>query len=753
MSGAGRIKSAGHIISMRISALIAAFTVLFALHAQRASGQNAISGKVVSGQTGDPIEDVAVILGSKTLAKTDPGGRFTFSVGSESQVRLAFRRIGYIEKSITASPGDPPIEVTLEESLPSSEVINVNESLQDSEDMLGSFYINSGSNSIDELISNLSGMNVVRRGNFGGEPVIRGMNSDRMRITLNGMKIQAACTDKMDPVTSYAEIGNLKSISVTKGSSESDHCSNSCTGIDMSLKEAETKSKFTLSGNLDAGYLSVSEGQKYEGRLNLGSPRFGTSFNAAYRSGNDYTSGSGEKIEHSGFNKVNASNTSIYKFDNSHSLTLDLLYDYAWDIGYPALTMDVKNAEAIVTGLHYEGDDLSPLLDALQARVYFNKVTHVMDDSQRNNRIKMDMPGWTETFGGFVTSRLNILSDMYDLKLDASVSDARAEMTMYAPGSQPMYMETWPDVRKQEYTLTAANGRALSEALTLNLRISGGVVDSKVRSSFGMAELKIFYPDFSGTDNRFTGAGSADLRKQFGKFFNAGITYALSVRPLTVSEQFAFYIFNRIDSYDYVGNPYLKNETSNQIEFSLNFLNDRFNVTTSFFGYFFSNYIVGKVEPSYSPMSEFAEGVKVYGNIPSASILGFEQSAEAKAGNNLTFVNSIQFTYGTDNEGEFLPQMPPLSGTFSARYEKDEILVQGETVWAAAQRNVNEAYGEGTSPSFAVFNLRTSYRFFDVMTLDAGIENILDAEYYEHLDWQKIPRPGRNFYAALKYDF
>jgi iron complex outermembrane receptor protein len=39
------------------------------------------------------------------------------------------------------------------------------------------------------------------------------------------------------------------------------------------------------------------------------------------------------------------------------------------------------------------------------------------------------------------------------------------------------------------------------------------------------------------------------------------------------------------------------------------------------------------------------------------------------------------------------------------------------------------------------------------MEIQAGVENILDKQYHEHLDWGNINRPGRNVYAQIKIFF
>ena len=730
------------------------FSVL--LISQSGFSQKKIEGIIFSSQDGEALEDVKVYADgntSKYVCISRKDGTFEFDYFEPQDPLLTFRRIGFLSKSLVWKDGQLPFKVIMEENLPSSEEILVNGTLKEGNDMLSSFYITSNLNSIDELISKTSGMTVVKRGNFASEPVIRGMNSDRINITINGMRIQSACTDKMDPITSYAETDNLKSISISKSSFDAEHCGNMQSGIDLKLKDAETLNRTELSGSFSAGYLSVSNGNNIEGSFDLNTPAFGSAVNFAYRSSGDYKTGSGDVVSYSGFNKINFSNSNIFDIGNNSSIKADILYDYAWDIGYPALTMDVKEAEALITGLEFESFDVSNFIRDLSAKIYYNKVTHIMDDSQRNNRIKMDMPGWTQTLGTYLISTIDAGFAKINAKADFTVVNAKAEMTMYAPGSIPMYMLTWPDVDKTDGTLSLGTTKQLNSQLTYSLNGWGGFVNTSIDNEIGMGELMIFYPDFTGKDSRFVGGLSGGIRYFPSDNLSAGINYSFNKRSLTISEQYAFYIFNRLDSYDYVGDPFLKNETVNQFELNVLANTGKLKLETSAFGYFFADYILGQINDSYSPMTEGARGVKVYQNVPSAKLLGFEQTADYQFNNEFRAINNIQYTYGVDNQGEYLPQIPPLMGSLSVRFSKQDYLLQAETVWAAAQRNVNESYGESQSPSFIVFNFRGSLKLFESLSVDAGVENIFDTLYYEHLDWQQIPRPGRNIYISLKTGF
>ena len=63
--------------------------------------------------------------------------------------------------------------------------------------------------SIDEHLGELGNVNLIRRGSYAWEPVVNNMQTERLSTTIDGMKIFYACTDKMDPVTSYVESGNM----------------------------------------------------------------------------------------------------------------------------------------------------------------------------------------------------------------------------------------------------------------------------------------------------------------------------------------------------------------------------------------------------------------------------------------------------------------------------------------------------------------------------------------------------------------
>ena len=69
--------------------------------------------------------------------------------------------------------------------------------------------------STDQLLESIPGVNMIRRGNYAWEPTIRGLNAGQINVTISGMAVFGACTDRMDPASSDIEPNNLQSIAVS----------------------------------------------------------------------------------------------------------------------------------------------------------------------------------------------------------------------------------------------------------------------------------------------------------------------------------------------------------------------------------------------------------------------------------------------------------------------------------------------------------------------------------------------------------
>ena len=207
---------------------------------------------------------------------------------------------------------------------------------------------------IDEHLQELSHVELVRRGSYAWEPMVNNMQTERLSTTIDGMKIFYACTDKMDPVTSYVESGNLQSISLNSGLNGNPQATGNIGGaLDLKLRKAGFNSNaFHLANQV--GYETNGHVQVYGANTAYSSQRFYVNGGAFYRHADNYKAGGSKKVEFSKFQKVNAFVNSGFHLAKGDVAEATFIYDRASDVGYPALNMDVAKAEAFITSLAYK---------------------------------------------------------------------------------------------------------------------------------------------------------------------------------------------------------------------------------------------------------------------------------------------------------------------------------------------------------------------------------------------------------------
>jgi iron complex outermembrane recepter protein len=417
--------------------------------------------------------------------------------------------------------------------------------------------------SIDEYLQKSMKIGMVKRGAYAWEPIINSMPTERTLITIDGMRIFGACTDKMDPVTSYIEVSNLSEAAISSG--QEGACYGSTIGGAVDLKR--NRSKFDSNKwnfNLNSG-LESNNYQKIAGvSVTYADSLFYFDTDVMSRNADNYRAGNNNEILHSQFKKINFSETTGIKLAQNHLVEGSIIYDKATNIGYPALPMDVSLAEALITSLKWQYLPKGSVAKDWETKIYFNTITHRMDDTQRQNvPVHMDMPGWSTTYGYYSKAKVVIANHHFLVNLSAFCNQSKAEMTMYPENQDEptMFMYTWPDIR------TFYNGIFIEDNYTLNCHsglrtsVSIGLHSNKIANQVGLESLQIFYPAIDSQKNRILKSISANYH--YGKgLFNYGFGIGYGERAPSVSEGYGFYLYNSFDNYDQIGNPNLKNEKS-----------------------------------------------------------------------------------------------------------------------------------------------------------------------------------------------
>lgn len=634
-------------------------------------------------------------------------------------------------------------------------------------------YQSSGFSSIDKINSRLSGVSVISRGAYAMEPVLQSFTSGQINVTIDEMKMFGACTDKMDPITSYVEPVNLKSLVISHGSNGSAYGSTIGGSYDMKLESAEVGIKDKWGAYAGAGFESVSKGIMNQAKIQFSGTRLAWRMSGVFKDYQDYTDGKGSRVPFTQFKKVNLHNSLVYELSPDRNLKFDYLIDDAFHVGYHALPMDVARAKARIYALEYIALRSFGGLKNFRIKLYVNTVYHLMDDSMRdslyfveNSRIggidsvymKMDMPGWSGTYGLYTKGSI-YLSDkhMLSFKLESYYNKSKAEMTMHMenlanPGEPPMFAETWPENYRQVTGLFLKESYFLRPQINFEFNIRIDYSTSEVISRNGWQQFAVLGKDvdkpYHKISKSFNFNTTVRTRTKIG--FQTGFGYGERLPAL--SEQFGFYLFNAYDGYDYIGNPDLKQEKSINSWLIVKYEKKDLKFQWQNYGYHIRDYILGIYNPGQSTLSMYASGVKQYSNVAVASIFSTGFQGQWYPVEVLEFYVMSKYTCGQIRNNEPLPLIPPLKNVFSVSYQKVKYYVQAEAELSSAQVRINNNYGELPSKAFSVFNLRSGYNF-DFTRLNArmsiGIDNLFNKIYSEHLDWGNYYRPGRNYYFQV----
>ena len=612
--------------------------------------------------------------------------------------------------------------------------------------------------SIEEHLAELSHVDLVRRGSYALEPVVNNMATERVSTTIDGMKIFYACTDKMDPVTSYVESSNLQSILLNSGLNGNPQSTGNIGGsLDLKLRRSGFEGNaFQLGAN--AGYESNGHLQVYgaDGAVSL--KRFYTNAGVFYRHANNYMEGGGEEVQFSQFQKVNVyDNFGIRLTDEGRDVVEGtFIYDRASNVGYPALNMDVLKAEAFITALSYRHQFKEGFLHSWETKGYYNHITHIMDDTKRPDvEIHMDMPGKSWTSGLY--SLLTGSKGRHDVQANYDLYYNRlfADMTMYPGGAAPMYMVTWPDVGTLN-TGVALNDRiSLTDQQSLTLIAKWAVQWQKLNNEEGYHALRVFFPGMKDSYHQVIGRIAATYQLSFA---NSKLSFGAGwgSRAPTVTEAYGYYLNNTFDQYDYIGNPRLKNESAIELNGNFNFsILPSFNFTLDANAFFFSNYIIGQFENRLSPMTVDAEGVKVYGNLSHATIVNTAFTADWKLSSWLTWNTRLSYAIGRDDQSDPLPLISPFAYTSSLIFAYKHFQGKAEVRGNTKQVNAGKKYGETATAAWAIGNISGQYTLLfqkHTLTFRAGVENLLDKRYSTYSDWCNIPQKGRNVYVNLSWN-
>ncbi|MGX9720900.1 TonB-dependent copper receptor [Stenotrophomonas acidaminiphila] len=615
-----------------------------------------------------------------------------------------------------------------------------------------------------DYLKTVPGFSAIRNGGTNGDPVLRGLSGSRLNILSNDGSLIGACPSRMDNPLSYIAPETYDRLTVIKGPQSVRWGAGASAGT---VRFERDMPRFDAPGmELQASALGGS-GNRNDQMLDasFGSRPGYVRVNGNRSESGDYRDGNGEVVP-SRWRKWNADAAIGWTPDADTVLELnagtgDALARYA------GRGMDGAAFKRSSYGLRFERGNLPGAWDRLQANLYYNDADHLMDNytlRTPNPHGSMPMPMASNverrTTGGRIASEWRWQDVAIVAGIDAQDSRHRKRNGM---GRGTWKQTPWTrdaELRNQGAFAELTFGEGRPRRWVSGLRMDRAQARD-LRQTTGMMAM----PNPTAGQSREETLGSGFLRyeRDHGQAWTWYAGLGHSERMPDYWELFSADAGPAGSANAFAG---VKPEKTTQLDLGLQFRGRALDAWVSAYAGQIQDYILF----AYRSGGMMGSSTRA-GNVD-ARIAGAEAGLEWRPAQGWKLGSTLAYAWGENrDERRPLPQIPPLEGRFSASWEHARwstgalLRVVGRQNRVAQDEGNVVARDLGPSAGFATLSLNAAYRVSDGLRASAGVDNLFDRAYAEHLnlagsadfgfpaDPVRINEPGRTFWLKLDYRY
>ncbi len=618
-----------------------------------------------------------------------------------------------------------------------------------------------------DLLKNIPGFSVVRKGGSDGDPVLRGMAASRLGIVLDGEQILGGCGMRMDPPTAYVFPESYDQVTIIKGPQSVKNGPGTSAGVVRFERKDPVFEEADISGDASLLYASADRNDQMA-HLLAGNQTGYLKLNGTRADANNYTDGNGNEV-HSAYTRWSTDATLGLTPTAATRLEVSLGTSDG-EARYADRSMDgaqFKRNNAGVRWVQQLNGSSDSLISAqqLEARFYRNRIDHVMDNYSLRNNTGMTMvsnPDRDSKGAALVLSNdLNLAqlpAGELEVGLDWQANNHRNRTAMGMMGMAPAYknLSRVDDMRFTSTGLYAELDQPLANfnSLHLGLRLNkdyardlrSGVETAGNSDQQTLKSMFVRYEqNMRGTHRWYLGLGHSERAADY---------WERTKKPAATSMMMS----GSASTFE------LSPEATTQIDMGMIHTSGYAKGSLSVFYAHHNNYILVEQLPDVSGFASNARNV-------TARSWGAEADATINLGEQWKTNASLAWVRGhnlTDHQP--LGQMPPLEAKLGLTWQTDSW--EAGALWrgVAAQNRVAEGTGTvvgqdiGRSPAFQVTSLHLAYKVSSDLRISSGIDNLFDKAYAEHISRSgaaiagyendtRVNEPGRTFWLKGQYSF
>jgi len=660
-----------------------------------------------------------------------------------------------------------------------------------------------GDNAVDTtaLLRGAPGANYVNNGPLSGQVQYRGMFGDRVGVRIDGVPIVPGGPNWMDAPLHYAPRQQLESLNIYRGIAPVSAGAETIGGAVV----AETRQSrftgqpdFSSRGRVSGGFQangSVTTLGGYTEAANR-SHRFHALAN--YIDGDDRDFDSANDLEIAG--------TRTEKVDfgigygvriGKHQFSADYRRHETDDTGNPSLPADIRFIDTDIVKAAYEGNFNEV---EVSAQFHYQGVDHVMTNFDLRpapdfftppagapmpvqvafgglDRRLLDVT--SDTFGAEASARLPLAGGRLELGFDVLTNEHSTDVS--DPDS-PFFVQPFNEVERDRYSGFAEWSGSLRPALELltGVRVSRVDTDAATVIAPPLPPAQILKDRFNAADrsqNDTLFDWAVQLEQPFNDMVSARLGGARKTRAPSYIERYAWIPIEATagfaDGNNHVGQLGLDPEVAHEINLGFDIRTEQFRLSPQVFYRDIDDYIQGipatdpaiimvsTVNGDPTPLQYSNVGAEFYG---ADADFGYVFDQTWRLDGTVSYVRAKR----TDIDDDIF-RVAPLNGDLSLTYSANRWRVLARSVWAADQSRVSSTNGEPESDGYVILNLTAEADLTSNLVLRAGIGNVFDNRYRDHLAGfnriissdvpgepappatkaNRIPGLGRNLYVRM----
>ncbi|MDM2934834.1 TonB-dependent copper receptor [Citrobacter sp. Cu233] len=622
-----------------------------------------------------------------------------------------------------------------------------------------------------DYLKTIPGFSQIRNGGTNGDPVFRGMFGSRLRILTDNGEMLGACPARMDAPSSYISPESFDVLTLIKGPQTVLWGSGNSAGT---IRFDREQPRFEKAGGQGTASLLAASNNRWDENadVSLGGEEGYLRLIGNKSRSDDYKDGNGDRVP-SRWDKWNGDMAIGWTPDKDTLLELTAGKGDG-EASYAGRGMDGSQFKRESLGMRFEKSGIGEVFDKFEANVYYNYADHTMDN------YSLRSPG-SSMSGGMSGDEMG---DAMGSSMDSAM-DSDSSMNM----SMPMAMEV--DRR-------TVGGRMMGTFLFSDFELRSGAdtqlsthrnkIDDRWNKDARFHDYGLFSElTWSVTEqnkvkggarldrvlvDNYTDVGSAKrtdtLPAGFVRFehnmadipvmFYAGIGY---------TERFPDYweLFSPTYGPGGSGDAFdkLKTEKTTQIDIGAQYNGERINTWVSAYIGRVNDFILFRYDPDNASISQ-VDNVN-------ATIMGGEAGIAYKWSDSWKTDASLAYSWGENTSNhQPLPQTPPLEVRLGLTWERGDWSSTGLLRLVSSQNRVaiNEGNVVGkdfnSSPGFAVFSANAAYKVNKYVKISAGVDNLFDKTYSEHLNLAgnssfgyssntSVNESGRTFWGKINLTF